>query len=368
MKGTAVKPTRILVAAGACLAVVALAACSSSKPAAATSAATSPAALVREHVDRRPCIQRVGVDQCGVLAAAAQATRRPPRRRTTRSSFVQGVAGDNFYITMQCGIQAEAKKLGVTVNTQGPPSSTRPCRSRSSTPWWRPSRTRMLIAPTDVMRCRRPLRRRRPVRHQGRAWSTPPLRTRPTPSPRSPPTTRAGGRGVRGDQAAGPQRRQGLVHVRRPRHLHHRPRVRASRRRSRPTRKFNYLGVQYSHNDPATAAQLMTAALQKDPDMVGIFATNLFSAEGAATGIKQAGKQAQVKIVGFDAAPTRSRPEGGTVQALDRPGAVPDRRPGPGPGRQRPRRGHGDRQDPDRFYHHHPANVATTDAAYKASC
>src|SRR5205807_333310 len=35
-------------------------------------------------------------------------------------SFVQGVAGDEFYITMQCGIQAEAKKQGVTVNTQGP--------------------------------------------------------------------------------------------------------------------------------------------------------------------------------------------------------------------------------------------------------
>ena len=53
---------------------------------------------------------------------------------------------------------------------------------------------------------------------------------------------------------------------------------------------FKYLGVQYSHNDPATAAQLVSAALQKDPDIVGIFATNLFSAEGSATGIKQAGK------------------------------------------------------------------------------
>ena len=36
-------------------------------------------------------------------------------------SFIQGVAGDEFYITMQCGIEDEAKKLGVTVNTQGPP-------------------------------------------------------------------------------------------------------------------------------------------------------------------------------------------------------------------------------------------------------
>ena len=49
-------------------------------------------------------------------------------------------------------------------------------------------------------------------------------------------------------------------------------------------------GVQYSHNDPATAANLISAALQKDPDIVGVFAANLFAAEGTATGVKQAGK------------------------------------------------------------------------------
>ena len=35
-------------------------------------------------------------------------------------TFIQGVAGDGFYVTMGCGIQAEAKKLGDTVNIQGP--------------------------------------------------------------------------------------------------------------------------------------------------------------------------------------------------------------------------------------------------------
>ena len=33
-------------------------------------------------------------------------------------AFIQGVAGDQFYITMQCGIQDEAKKLGATVKAQ----------------------------------------------------------------------------------------------------------------------------------------------------------------------------------------------------------------------------------------------------------
>ena len=94
--------------------------------------------------------------------------------------------------------------------------------------------------------------------------------------------------------------------------------------------KFKYLGVQYSHNDPATAAQLVTAALQKDPDIVGVFAANLFSAEGSATGIQQAGKTGKVKIVGFDAGPDQVKAlKAGTVQALvaQQPGTIGTVRP-----------------------------------------
>jgi ribose transport system substrate-binding protein len=81
--------------------------------------------------------------------------------------------------------------------------------------------------------------------------------------------------------------------------------------------KFQYLGVQYSKDDPATAANLMGSALQKDPDIVGVFAANLFSAEGTATGVRQAGKGEQVKIVGFDAGPNQVKAlKEGTVQAL----------------------------------------------------
>jgi len=41
--------------------------------------------------------------------------------KTYKMTFIQGVAGDGFYVTMGCGIQAEAKKIGnITVNIQGP--------------------------------------------------------------------------------------------------------------------------------------------------------------------------------------------------------------------------------------------------------
>jgi ribose transport system substrate-binding protein len=65
------------------------------------------------------------------------------------------------------------------------------------------------------------------------------------------------------------------------------------------------------------AAQVTLAALQKNPGIVGIFAANLFSAEGAATGVRQAGKSGKVKIVGFDAEPDEvTALKQGTVQAL----------------------------------------------------
>ena len=41
------------------------------------------------------------------------------QKKPYQLAFVQGVAGDAFYVTMQCGMEAEAKKLNATVRTQG---------------------------------------------------------------------------------------------------------------------------------------------------------------------------------------------------------------------------------------------------------
>ena len=74
--------------------------------------------------------------------------------------------------------------------------------------------------------------------------------------------------------------------------------------------------TQYSHNTAATAAQVVGAALAKDPDLAGVFATNLFTAQGVATGVKQAAA-ANTKVVGFDAGPDQIKQlEAGDVQAL----------------------------------------------------
>ncbi len=77
------------------------------------------------------------------------------------------------------------------------------------------------------------------------------------------------------------------------------------------------LGVQYNNNEAAQAASIVTATLAAHPDLAGIFATNLSSAEGAATGLRNANKLGQVELIGFDASPKQVEDlKAGTVQAL----------------------------------------------------
>ncbi len=83
--------------------------------------------------------------------------RRLGRSDGYKIAFVQGVAGDEFYISMQCGIEAEAEAQGATVTTQGPekfdPTLQKPIVDAvvASQP------DALLIAPTDVSAMQAPI-------------------------------------------------------------------------------------------------------------------------------------------------------------------------------------------------------------------
>lgn len=232
-------------------------------------------------------------------------------------AFIQGVAGDAFYISMQCGIEAEAKAEGATVTTQGaqkfdPTLQTPILQSVIST---KPDA--ILIAPTDVSAMQQPIAQ---AKQQGikvvlvdttlgdpsvavSAISSDNLGGGKAAFDAIKKLAPAGGKllgiGVQPGISTTDARDKGFADA------------------AKADSKYQYLGVQYSQNDPAKAASIVSAALQKDPDIVGIFASNLFSAQGAATGIRQAGKQNTVKIIGFDAGPDQIKAlQDGTVQAL----------------------------------------------------
>ncbi len=61
------------------------------------------------------------------------------------------------------------------------------------------------------------------------------------------------------------------------------------------------LETQFNDDDSNKAAAQAQAVMGRVPDLAGVFGANLFSATGAANGVKQAGKAGTVKIAAFDA-------------------------------------------------------------------
>ena len=63
---------------------------------------------------------------------------------------------------------------------------------------------------------------------------------------------------------------------------------------------ITFLGVQYSNNQTAKAASIVTSTVAAHPALVGIFTITTNNTEGAATGVREAGGIGKIKIVGFD--------------------------------------------------------------------
>ncbi len=61
------------------------------------------------------------------------------------------------------------------------------------------------------------------------------------------------------------------------------------------------VAVDYNDDDATKAQAQVQAMLQKNPDLGGIFGTNVFSAQGAGTVVANLGLSGKVKVVAFDA-------------------------------------------------------------------
>ncbi len=298
------KRTAFQIMAGTLALALSVAACSSSKPEGTSSG---------------------GAGSAAANAPLATGVNAPSKaNKNYNIQFVQGVSGDQFYITMQCGAEAEAKKLGVSVSTQGPqkfdPTLQKPILDSvmASKP------DALLIAPTDTKAMQTPL--------QQAAQSTKVILVDTTTQDPSYATSAIASDNVGGGKAAFDALKQLNPNGGKVMMMSVDPGISTTDQRAagfeaavKADPKFSYIGIQYSHDDPATAANLMGSALQKDPDIVGVFATNLYSAEGTATGVRQAKKGDQVKIVSFDAGPNQVKDlKAGTIQALvaQQPGII----------------------------------------------
>jgi ribose transport system substrate-binding protein len=233
-------------------------------------------------------------------------------------TFIQGVKGDEFYITMNCGVQEAARQLGATVNVQGPDQFDATLQTPIVNAVTAQKPDAVLIAPNDAKAMMAPLLQMK------QAGIKIVLVDTTLERPEAVAESAIASDNLEGGVAAadalakligGP----GNVMV-----INVKPGISTTDLRAQGFEQgikkhanIKYIGQEYSQNDPVKAAGIATATLAKDPNLKGIFATNLFSAEGAATGLRSSGKQAQVKIVGFDAGPAQVKAlKEGVVQAL----------------------------------------------------
>jgi ribose transport system substrate-binding protein len=254
---------------------------------------------------------------CSTAAGGGASTTVSSSVKGKQITFIGGDAGDSFYITMSCGIQAEAKKLGMTVNTQYPqqfqPSEQTPIVSAAVAK----DPAAILIAPTDATAMYPPLLQARQAGITIGLVDTTLQNTSIAATSVSTDNTTAGAAAA--DALAKLIGGKGEVMV-----ISFQVGASTSDERTQGFQQeiakyhgITDLGAQVNNNDPATAASIVTATLAAHPHLAGIFATNQFAAQGAATGLRDAGKTGQVKVVGFDAGAVQVQQlKQGDVQAL----------------------------------------------------
>jgi ribose transport system substrate-binding protein len=231
-------------------------------------------------------------------------------------TLIAGVRGDEFYITMNCGAQEEARKLGVSLDFQGPNEFAADQQTPIVNAVAAKKPDAVLVAPTDTKAMFAPIKALADGGSKVVLVDT--TLEQPDLAVSQISSDNEGGGKVAAETLTELIGGSGKVFVNNVK-----PGISTTDARVEGFEKgakaagLDYVGQQFNQDDPAKAAAITKSILAKHPDLKGIFATNLFSAEGAAAGVREAGKQDQVKIVGFDAGPKQIADlKEGTVQAL----------------------------------------------------
>jgi len=231
-------------------------------------------------------------------------------------TLLAGVKGDEFYITMNCGARAEAQRLGATLDFQGPDQFDASLQTPIVNAIAAKKPDALLVAPTDSKAMYAPIKQVADAGTKVVLVDTT-LEQADFAVSQIASDNEGGGRAAAkalAEQIGG----SGKVFV-----VNVKPGISTTDARAKGFEEeakklgLEYLGQDYNQDQPDKAAAIVKAQLAKNPDLKGIFATNLFGAEGAAAAIREVRKQGEVKIVGFDAGPNQVKAlEDGVVQAL----------------------------------------------------
>ncbi|HEX8135182.1 MAG TPA: ABC transporter substrate-binding protein, partial [Actinomycetes bacterium] len=233
-------------------------------------------------------------------------------------TLIQGVKGDQFYVTMQCGAQEAARAAGAVLDVAAPDEFDASLQTPVVNAVVAKKPDAILVAPTDTKAMIPPLTIAKQAGIKLIFVDTTTENGAELAESEIASDNEEGGREAARTLAklTGGKGSVFVVNVK-PGISTTDARAKGFEEEIKNTPGLKYIGQEYSNDKPEIAAAKTTAALAAHPDLVGVFGTNLFSAEGAATGLRSAGASQRVKVVGFDAGPKQVQDlEQGIVQAL----------------------------------------------------
>ena len=257
-----------------------------------------------------------------IAASTATGTSTPAGQQSTKKTYnfvlVAGIASDAFYLTMNKGAQAAAKKLGnVKVQFTGSPEAFSP---PTQIPFLNAAIAKhpdaILIAPTNKSALISPIQRAVDAGIPVVTVDT--FITKPLAFTNVSTDNLAGGRAAAdalvkaiggSGEVAGISVNPGISTTDQ--------RQQGFEQELRKYSKVKYLGTQYCNDDQTKATNLMSALLAAHPNLKGVFAMNVVSGNGVTAAVKAKGKSGQVKLVEFDAGPPQVQAlKAGTISAL----------------------------------------------------
>jgi ribose transport system substrate-binding protein len=218
--------------------------------------------------------------------------------------LVVGTKSDDFYVTMECGAMAEAKTLGVNLTVTGPADFSAPEQAPILNAVAASKPDALIVAPTDTKALNPELTR---IANEGvKVVFVDTTTTAPSVAVSHITSDNTGGGKLAADSLAAQIGGKGTVAV-----INVNPGISTTDARIAgftAEMKAKYpnitvLGTQYDNDSSATAASQVEADITAHPTLSGVFATNVLSAQGAATGIQHAGAAGKVKVATFDAEP-----------------------------------------------------------------
>jgi ribose transport system substrate-binding protein len=232
-------------------------------------------------------------------------------------TLITGVKGDEFYVTMGCGAQAQARKLGVSLNIQGPDQFDASQQTPIVNAVAAKKPDAVLIAPTDSKAMFAPIK-------QLQSGGAKVVLVDTTLDEADLAVSQISSDNVAGGKQAAQALSKLIDGSGKVAIVNVKPGISTTDQRSqgfkdglKASSGVSFAGEQYDDDDPAKAAAITKSMLAKDPDLKGIFATNVLAAEGVASGLREAGKANTVKVVTFDAGPKNVADlKDGLVQAL----------------------------------------------------